>query len=239
MLKEKEMKDYTFRLIREADFGQYKAACSLSPKELTEFLSLGQHMDEFNVFDFWNHFSYFLNSKKMDIYGLFDEKMLVGFATMSHSNRSFGCELTYWIRHGYHGKGLGRLFMFHLLTRALGPKGFLFAELIIDQENHASVAVAEGLGLTLIRSWEDPDAGVGSKSSGKFHLYAEFENLFKLEAESRGMTPKELIEEIWMYEALGAIKAIPHKDISKPPKRVTLRETLRFTKRPKRKDDEH
>lgn len=233
MLKEKEFRDYTFRLIGEADFGQYKAACSLSPKELTEFLALGQYMDKFNVFDFWNHFSYFLNSKEMDIYGLFDEKILVGFAAMSRSPRQFGTQISYWIRNGYHGKGLGKLFMFYLLTRALGPKNFKFAELIIDQENHASLSVAEALGLTLIDSWEDAESGAGTKNSGKFRLYMAFENRFSVEAEQRGLTPYQALQELWALEALGLVTAIPYEQIPKPFKRVTLRETLRFAKKPR------
>lgn len=237
MIKEKELKDYTFRLIGEADFVQYKAACSLSPKELTEFLSIGQHMETFDIFDFWNHFTYFLYSKEMDIYGLFDDRTLVGFAAMSRSPRQFGTQISYWIRNGYHGKGLGKLFMFYLLSRALGPKNFIFAELIIDQENYASLSVANDLGLTLVDSWESFDSGAGTKNSGKFHLYMAFENRFSVEAEQRGLTPYQALQELWVLEALGAIKAIPYEDLPKPTTRASLRSTLRFARKPRPERD--
>lgn len=60
-----------------------------------------------------------------------------------------------------------------------------------------------------------------------------FENRFSVEAEQRGLTPYQALQELWALEALGLVTAIPHEQIPKPYKRVALRETLRFAKKPR------
>jgi len=134
---------------------------------------------------------------------------LIGFATMAHSKREFGCQIVYWIRNGYHGMGLGKLFMYYLLRDSLGRKGFKFAELIIDVENIPSIKVAESLGLYRIDEWEDSVNGQGSKRSGRYRLYMAIDHLIELEAQELGVEPIDILRKIWLDKHLGIIEAIP------------------------------
>jgi len=210
------------------DFKKFESACRDSKKELTEFLSMGEYMSQYISMDYWNLFGALLKSKELDLYGLYHETKLLGVASMYHSSRPFGCQLVYWIRGGYHGKGLGKYFLFQLLTVALGRKNFLFAELIIDEENKASVSVAEALQLDLIHRWERPQSGQGIMNSGKFRLYFAFENIFRCEAEQANVLPIELLDFFWHQWDKGIDMRMFLPKASMPEKRTTLRDTLRL-----------
>jgi RimJ/RimL family protein N-acetyltransferase len=228
MSKEIDYRKYAYRQIGEADFKEFRAACSSSPKELTEFLNIGQYMETYNVIDHWNLFSTILHCGEYDSYGLFEGKTLIGFATMSHSVRSFGCQIVYWIRNGYHGMGLGKLFMYNLLRDSLGRKGFKFAELIIDLENIPSVKIAESLGLYRIDEWEDFENGQGSRRSGRYRLYMAIDHLIELEAQAAGVEPIDVLRKMWVEEQLGLIQAIPMEAPKWSLDSNRLRGTLRF-----------
>ena len=105
--------------------------------------------------------------------------------------------------------------------------------MIIDQENKASLAIVDSLGITRIKSWEDKGVTGGVKNSGKFHLYMAFEHRLELEAEEIGITPLEALVELWTLEKLGAIHAIPHDQLPKLPRRISMRENLKWAKRPR------
>ncbi len=57
MIKEIDYRKYRYRQIGEADFKEFRAACSSSSKELTDFLNIGQYMETYTVIDHWNLFS--------------------------------------------------------------------------------------------------------------------------------------------------------------------------------------
>jgi len=131
------------------------------------------------------------------------------------------------IRGGYHGKGLGVAFMYMLLREALGRKNLLFAELIIDQENKASIAVADQLCLDRVDEWELKASGQGRKNSGKFHKYHAYENIFLTQAKKEDMTPLELLDNFWRLWNVGidARQFLPYRKKIEIP---TLRSTLRL-----------
>jgi RimJ/RimL family protein N-acetyltransferase len=228
-----DYKKLNFRMISWLDYKQFEDACKTSQKELTEFLSIGEFMSQYISMDYWNLFGALLKSQEMDMYGLYGENKLLGVASISKSSRHFGCQIVYWIRNGFHGMGLGRYFMFRLLTEALGRKNFLFAELIIDDENIASIKVAEQLGLELVHEWEGEKSGQGTKNSGKFRMYYAFENIFRLEAEKNDLTPIELLAFFWqqMDEAgIDMRQFLPRP--WRPQQRTTLANNLRLVVHP-------
>jgi len=187
------------------DFQEFKRACLASPEELTAFLSKGEFMEYYNLVDYLNLFNAMLKDRETNVYGLFEGKTLVGVGTSSPANRSFGTQLIYWIRNGFHGKGYGLYFMYNLICRTIS-NGSLYAELIIDRENIPSIKVAESLGLTKIKEWDRPASGQGERNSGKFAAYYAFDHRLEVDAEKYQVEPFNILQELWMREALGQLE---------------------------------
>jgi len=187
------------------DFQEFKRACLASPEELTAFLSKGEFMEYYNLVDYLNLFNAMLKDRETNVYGLFEGKTLVGVGTSSPANRSFGTQLIYWIRNGFHGKGYGLYFMYNLICRTI-TNGSLYAELIIDRENIPSIKVAESLGLTKIKEWDRPASGQGERNSGKFAAYYAFDHRLEVDAEKYQVEPFNILQELWMREALGQLE---------------------------------
>jgi RimJ/RimL family protein N-acetyltransferase len=205
-MKERNYEKLTFRMMSYIDFEEFKRACLASPEELTAFLSKGEFMEYYNVVDYLNLFNAMLKDRETNVYALFEGKTLVGVGTSSPANRSFGSQLIYWIRNGFHGKGYGLYFMYNLISRAIN-NGADYAELIIDRENIPSIKVAETLGLTKIKEWDRPDSGQGERNSGKFVLYFAYDHALEVAAERLGVEPFIFIQDLWFREASGQLEA--------------------------------
>lgn len=218
------------------DFDEFKRACLASPDELTAFLSKGEFMKYYNLVDFLNLFNAMLKDRETNVYALFEGKTLVGVGTSTPANRSFGTQLLYWIRNGFHGKGYGLFFMYNLIYRAIG-NGAYFAELIIDQENIPSIKVAESLGLTKVKEWNRLESGQGERNSGKFAAYYAYDHRLEVEAERLQVEPFILLQDLWFREAIGEIEA--PKMITRRNKfgRNRLSQNLRFASDEDEKDD--
>jgi hypothetical protein len=117
--------------------------------------------------------------------------------------------------------------MYNLIYRAM-RNGAYFAELIIDQENIPSIKVAEALGLTKIKEWNRPESGQGKRNSGNFVLYYAFAHLVETEAEQYKVEPLEIIQNLWLHEAMGLIQQ--PKMITKRAKigKTRMSQNLRF-----------
>jgi len=205
-MKERNYEKLTFRMMSYIDFQEFKRACLASPEELTAFLSKGEFMEYYNLVDYLNLFNAMLKDRETNVYGLFEGKTIVGVGTSSPANRSFGTQLIYWIRNGFHGKGYGLYFMYNLICRTIS-NGSLYAELIIDRENIPSIKVAESLGLTKIKEWDRPASGQGERNSGKFAAYYAFDHRLEVDAEKYQVEPFNILQELWMREALGQLEA--------------------------------
>ena len=205
-MKERNYEKLTFRMMSYIDFEEFKRACLASPEELTAFLSKGEFMEYYNVVDYLNLFNAMLKDRETNVYALFEGKTLVGVGTSTPANRSFGFQLLYWVRNGFHGKGYGLFFMYNLISRAIN-NGADYAELIIDRENIPSIKVAETLGLTKIKEWERPESGQGERNSGKFALYFAFDHALEVAAERLGVEPFLLVQDLWFREATGRLEA--------------------------------
>lgn len=217
----------TFRMLSYVDFDEFQRACLASPEELTAFLSFGEFMEYYTFANFWNLLSAILKKRDTNAYGLFEGSTLVGFGTTSPSSNSFGQQIVYWIRNGFHSKGYGVYLMYRLICRTI-ENGSHFAELVIDRENIPSIKVAESLGLTKIAEWERAESGQGKHNSGKFSLYYAFDNRIEVIAEENNLQPIELLEDLWMLEAWGAIPT-PKMEIRRSKfGKTRLSQNLRF-----------
>lgn len=226
-MKERNYENLTFRMMSYIDFDEFQRACLASPEELTAFLSKGEFMEYYNLIDYLNLFNAMLKDRETNVYALFEGKTLVGVGTSSPANRPFGSQLIYWIRNGYHGKGYGRFLMYNLICRAI-HNGALFAELIIDQGNLPSIRIAETLGLTKIKEWNRKESGQGERNTGNFALYLAFAHRLEVEAGENQLNPLDLLEVLWIQEALGFIEA-PKKMIIKPKfGKTRISQNLRF-----------
>lgn len=217
------------RMLGWDDLIKFETACRDSQKELTEYLSLGEGMSQYLSVDYWNLLNALLADQTFDLYGLFDGDQLIGSASFHKHHFELGTQISYWVRGGYHGKGLGKLFLFLLLTEALGRKNLLFVDLIIDLENKASLSIAEDLRLDRIAEWEGSESGQGLKNSGKFAKYQVYENIFQCHAKDRGMTPAELLDEYYLLwiRGIDPRNFLPHYKLQEARPR-TLRSTLRL-----------
>lgn len=215
------------RMLGWDDLIKFEKACRDSQKELTEYLSLGEGMHRYLSMDYWSLLNALLEDKTHDLYGLFDGDQLIGSASFHKYPFELGTQITYWIRGGYHGKGLGKLFLFLLLTEALGRKNLLFVDLIIDLENKASLSIAEDLCLDRVAEWERFESGQGDKNSGQFAKYQVYENIFQCYAKDKGLTPAELLDEFYLLwlRGIDARQFLPYRHESAKP---TLRRTLRL-----------
>ena len=226
-MKERNYENLTFRMISYGDFDEFKRACLASPEELTAFLSKGEFMEYYNLVDYINLFNAILKERNTNAYGLFEGSTLVGFGTTSPANKSFGQQIVYWVRNGFHGKGYGVFLMHRLICRTI-ENGSHFAELIIDRENIPSIKVAETLGLTKIKDWERIESGQGKRNSGKFSMYYAFDNRIEVMAEEKKLQPINLLEQLWMLEALGIIPT-PKMEIRRSKfGKTRLSQNLRF-----------
>ena len=217
------------RMLGWDDLIKFERACRDSQKELTEYLSLGEGMSQYLSVDYWNLLNALLKDETLDLYGLFDGDQLIGSASYHKYPFALGTQITYWIRSGYHGKGLGKFFLFLLLREALGRKNLLFVDLIIDLENKSSLAVVEQLCLDRVAEWEQLESGQGNKNSGKFARYQVYENIFQCHARDKGLTPAELLEEFYLLwlRGIDARQFLPYPE-QKNELMPTLRKTLRL-----------
>lgn len=204
------------RMLGWDDLIKFEQACRESQKELTEYLSLGEGMSQYLSMDYWSLLNALLEDKTLDLYGLFDGDQLIGSASFHKYPFVLGTQITYWIRGGYHGKGLGKLFLFLLLTEALGRKNLLFVDLIIDLENKASLSIVEDLCIDRIAEWEGSESGQGSKNSGRFAKYQVYENIFQCYAKDRGMTPAELLDKFYLLwlKGIDARQILPYREVT-------------------------
>ena len=226
-MKERKDENLTFRMMSYIDFDEFKRACLASDEELTAFLSFGEYMEYYIFADYWNLFTSMLKERDTNVYGLFDGSTLVGFGTTSPANKSFGTQIVYWIRNGFHGKGYGVYLMHRLICRTI-KNGSSFAELIIDRENIPSIKVVESLGLTKIKDWERSESGQGKRNSGKFSMYYAFDHQIEVMAEEKNLQPINLLEHLWELEALGEIET-PKMEIRRSKfGKTRLSQNLRF-----------
>ena len=211
------------------DLIKFEKAFRDSQSELTQYLSLGEGMSHYLSLDYWNLINALLKDKSFDLYGLFDGDQLIGSASFHKHPFELGTQITYWIRGGYHGKGLGKFFLYLLLSEALGRKNLLFVDLIIDLENKASLTVVDQLCLDRVDEWEGFESGQGEKNSGKFAKYQVYENIFQCHAKENGLTPAELLDEFYLLwlRGIDARQFLPYPKFQNF-KRRTLKETLKL-----------
>ena len=226
-MKERNYENLTFRMMSYIDFDEFQRACLASDEELTTFLSFGEYMKYYIFADYWSLFASMLKERDTNVYGLFDGPTLVGFGTTTPANKSFGTQIVYWIRNGFHGKGYGVYLMHRLICRTI-ENGSHFAELIIDRENIPSIKVVESLGLTKIKDWESRESGQGKRNSGKFSLYYAFDHQIEVIAEEKDLQPITLLEHLWGLEAIGEIET-PKMEIRRSKfGKTRLSQNLRF-----------
>ena len=226
-MKERNYENLTFRMMSYADFDEFQRACLASPEELTAFLSKGEFMEYYNVVDYINLFNAILKERNTNAYGLFEGSTLVGFGTTSPANKSYGQQIVYWIRNGFHGKGYGIFLMHRLICRTI-ENGNSFAELIIDRENIPSIKVAESLGLTKIKEWERIESGQGKRNSGKFSMFYAFDHRIEVMAEEKKLQPIDLLDYLWFLESIGVAET-PKMEIRRSKfGKTRLSQNLRF-----------
>ena len=227
-MKERNYENLSFRMMSYIDFDEFQRACLASRIELNAFLSKGKYLEYYNAVDYLNFFNAMLKDSQSNVYALFESETLIGIGITYPSSKSFGSQIVYWVRNGFHGKGYGTYLMYRLIDRTISQNGFYFAELIIDQENIASIKVAENLGLTKIKEWENKKAGQGELNSGKFAQYYAFDHWLEVMADEHKLQPIYLLDQLWILERMGEIPT-PKMEIRRSTfGKTRLSQNLRF-----------
>jgi hypothetical protein len=134
-----------------------------------------------------------MKSQRVDLFGIFDEKKLLGVANYYWTQYSEnGTQITLWMRQGVKNKGVGTYFMKRLTSHAFYKKGFRFAELIIDEQNLASRKMAEKVGYELMEILDVETQG--RLGSGRYCRYIIFNGEIESIAENYHRQPIDLID---------------------------------------------
>ena len=216
------------RMMAYSDFQEFKRACLASPIELTEYLDFGREMEFFLFTDFWNLFNFLLKDPKVNVYGLFKERELVAVGTCHVAEKSRGYQIVGWVRSGHHGKRYGQLLLEALTERCLITNNADFVELVIDQENQASLKVAQNLKYEKIYKWEHKNSGQGLFASGRFILLMKFHPRLIESASSEGIEPLEMLKTYWFWEEEGLITRPPTEIRRSKSGKTRLAQNLRF-----------
>jgi RimJ/RimL family protein N-acetyltransferase len=144
--KQIDPKSLKFRMISKLDFNEFKKAAVESVESNYEFLAYGQIFDQISLVDMMNEFTFMLRDQKMDHFGLFSDKKLLGHISYSQGSGPFGVELIGWVRNGWHSLGIGEIGLVQGTRIAFEHKNFNYAELHINEKNIPSRKIAEKVG---------------------------------------------------------------------------------------------
>ena len=182
-----------FRVLTKDDFPEFAQAYRESIHTMSTFLDLGYFSQQRPYLEMLRYFQRMLNSRKIDLFGIFHNRKLLGVANFYWTAYSEnGTQITIWMRQGEKNKGLGTYFMKRLTSHAFYKKGFRFAELVIDEQNIASRRMAEKVGYELMEILEVETQG--KLGSGKYCRYIIFIGEIESIAENYHRQPIDLID---------------------------------------------
>lgn len=137
-----------FRRLTKSDFNEFKRAAIESVESNYEYLWFGQFFEKANIVEMLNEFSWLINDKNTNHFGLFQGSRLLGHIAITKSLAPLGAEIYGWVRKGYHSKGVGELGLNQALEAAFQLSNFNYVELIINEKNLPSRQVAKKLDFT-------------------------------------------------------------------------------------------
>jgi RimJ/RimL family protein N-acetyltransferase len=141
-----ERKNLLFRRISYLDFYEFKKAGIESISTNEAFLSFGPIFKNMTVLEYMYLFSDLMKDESIDSYGLFHNRVLLGYLSFSFGFSDLGTELIGWTRNGFHQLGLGELGLNTACEVAFQSKNFNYVELKIDATNTNSRKLAEKCG---------------------------------------------------------------------------------------------
>lgn len=193
---QKELDDfgkYEIRLMKPNDFPSYLDAYKESYESISSYMSVSS-INSLNVTSsLQREFMSNLRSRESDVFGLFDGKRLLGvgqFFPLFYSGN--GCQIILWVRKHEKNKKIGTFFLRRLTMYAFYPKNFRFAEVVIDEGNYASRAIAEKVGYELIEKTETETQGY--MGTGVYCRYMIFDGEIEALAENYHRQPVDLID---------------------------------------------
>lgn len=184
---------FEFRVLTKEDFPEFAEAYRESIDSMSTFLDLGYFSEQRPYLEMLKYFQRMMKSRTVDLFGIFDNGRLLGVANYYWTTYSAnGTQITLWMRQGVKNKGVGTYFMKRLTSHAFYKKGFRFAELVIDEQNHASRRMAEKVGYELMEIMDVETQGI--LGSGKYCRYIIFIGEIESIAENYHRQPIDLID---------------------------------------------
>jgi RimJ/RimL family protein N-acetyltransferase len=184
---------FDFRVLTMNDFPEFAQAYRESIESMSTYLDLGYFSQQRPYLEMLKYFRTMMKSQRVDLFGIFDEKKLLGVANYYWTQYSEnGTQITLWMRQGVKHKGVGTYFMKRLTSHAFYKKGFRFAELIIDEQNLASRRMAEKVGYELMEILDVKTQG--RLGSGRYCRYIIFNGEIESIAENYHRQPIDLID---------------------------------------------
>ena len=138
------------RACKESDAKEHFQAIQESYTEVDRYIPWVHEMDKWTVqehADYLKFMSY--SSSTIKNFLFFYEDKLVGAGHLHPSTWLNTAEISYWVRNGFQGMGIGEAIAMKMANFAYGNLGFRHSLFLIDRNNVGSKRIVENLGATL------------------------------------------------------------------------------------------
>jgi len=147
-------KEFELRPITPLDALEFAKAQNESFEQLSNYFNQDYFAKPRSFIEIFNNLMENIRSQDMDFYGFYNGKRLLGVGSyhfISYSGN--GCQVVIWMRRSEEGKNIGTYFLKRLTLYAIYNKKFRFVELLIDESNLASRAIARKVGYEHLESF--------------------------------------------------------------------------------------
>ena len=171
-VKNPDVKELTFRLLRKEDFRSFEEAYNETRESFMEFLDIGEFVQEQSSAVMNGYYQKNLRSRKVDSFGLFWKEKLIGVGDFYFTrNNPQACQITLWIRSEMQAKGYGQYLLALCTREAFEVKRFTSVILLIDSKNLRSIRLALRSGYSFEYYFRHKRMGkFGSSIYGRFVL---------------------------------------------------------------------
>ena len=186
-------KEFELRLLTPLDALEFAKAQNESFEQLSNYFDAEYFSRPRPFIETFQSLMASIRSRGMDLFGLYRCQRLLGIGIYHFLDYSDnGCHIVIWIRKSEMGKGIGTYFLRRLTLYAIYEKGYHFVELLIDQSNGASRAMAAKVGYEHVESF--PSHTSGRLGSGIYCRYLCFDGQIDALAEEYGRRKIDLID---------------------------------------------
>lgn len=149
------------RLLKPNDFPAFLDAYRESYESIASYMVVSSPEEMNSIVHLQREYMKDLKRDNLDFFGLFENNRLLAiglYFPLSYSEN--GCQIVLWVRKSEANRKLGTFFLKRLTKFAFDVKHCRFIELVIDNGNSASKAIAEKVGYELMDKVEKETQGL-------------------------------------------------------------------------------